>query len=147
MAMSISRADVEELIKKYESAKRSAKAARDRAEDAVMTVVQTTEVAGTGFTLGAINGRFGGVEFLGIPLDLGLGAGLHLTAMFLRRPIAEHVHNFGDGALCAFATTLGSGVGREMAQRFAQSGYYPPQVGAGNRVSDEQLRSWAQRAA
>ena len=135
------------LIKKAEGAKTAARRARERADESVMTVVQTFEVAGTGFTLGAINGRFGGVEVVGVPLDLLSGASLHLLGMFMSRRAGEHLHNFGDGALCSWATVTGIGIGREMATRggAASGGGYLP-GGRSPGVSEENLRSWANAA-
>lgn len=86
--------------------------ARSKADEAVGAVVQTAEVATTGFALGMINGRFAAVEFLGVPLDLWAAGVFHGAGLMGLQP--DHMHNFGDGAACAFATTLGAGVGREM---------------------------------
>ncbi len=145
MAFSVSRQEVADLIKKVDSARSSAKRAREKADDAVMSVVQTVEVVGAGFTLGALNGRWGGVEFLGIPLDLLSGATLHLFAMFMGPTSSEHLRNFGDGALCSWGTMTGLGVGREMAT--GGGAYAGRHMGPGNRVPDADLRNWANQAA
>lgn len=150
MGFSVSRQEVTDLLRKVDSAKGAAKRARERAEDSVMNVVQTVEVVGTGFSLGAINGRFGGVEVLGIPLDLLSGASLHLLAMFMGATAAEHTRNFADGALCSWGTMTGLGVGREMAR----GGGYAMQGAAGGRhigpgaaVPIGDLRHWAAQAS
>lgn len=97
---------------------------RSKADEAVSAVVQTTEIASTGFALGMINGRFAGAEFLGVPLDLWVAGAAHGAGLMGLQP--EHMHNFGDGAACSFAVTLGAGVGREMRLKALAAKSAPP---------------------
>lgn len=110
--MQVSLKTLEEMDKRVESARKSLKRAKDEAEATVYQVVQTAEVTGTAFALGMVNGRWSSPEFLGIPLDLGVGLGSHLLAFMDIAP--EHLHNVGDGALCSYVSALGMGIGERM---------------------------------
>lgn len=114
MPIQITRAKADDLLQRLERMRASAKGMRERADQAVNQVVQTMEVGGTAFGIGLVNGRWGGVEVLGMPLEL-LGAGLlHAGALAVPRVTGDHLHNMADGALAAYLTTLGAGIGREM---------------------------------
>lgn len=88
---------------------------RGKADEAVGQVVATAEIGTTAFALGVINGRFAGVEFLGVPLDLWAAGVFHGAGLMGLQP--EHLHNFGNGATASFAVTTGAGVGREMRMK------------------------------
>ncbi len=110
--MNISLRALDEIEKKYTSAKSRLANVQKSAQKIVGTVVQTTEVTGTAFGFGIINGRWGSPEILGMPVDLAVGAGMHLLAFL---DIAEeHAHNIGDGALASYTASLGAGIGRKM---------------------------------
>lgn len=110
--MQVSLKTLEEMDRRVESAKRSLKNAKAEAEATVYQVVQTAEVTGTAFALGMVNGRWQSPEFLGIPIDLGVGLGAHLLAFMDVAP--EHLHNVGDGGLCSYVSALGMGIGERM---------------------------------
>lgn len=114
MARSVSLREFEEVSDKLDRANTRAKNLKARADDAVMGVVETAEIGSAAFTIGMLDGRYGGVEILGVPLSLGSAIGLHLTALAGVAP--DHLHAFGNGALAAYLNTLGSGVGAKMAQ-------------------------------
>lgn len=145
--LQITRADAEKLLKRAQGAGQAIKRARERADEVVGTVVQTTEIGTAAFGFGLVNGRWGGVEVLGVPLDLLAAGGLHVLGFV--GVASDHLHNFGDGALASFATTLGRGVGIEMAQKAAQQ---PNQLPAGaaagyaGRLSREELQRLANAA-
>jgi hypothetical protein len=111
MAVEISRS-VNKLQDQLARLRGSLVGAREKANEAVASVVQTTEVTAVAFALGIVNGRWSGVEFLGVPLDLWLAGGAKGFALMGIQP--EHLHNMGDGALASYSTTLGAGIGREM---------------------------------
>jgi len=94
---------------------------RERTEEGVQTIVQTVEIGGTAFALGAINGRYGGLEFAGVPMELWIGGGAHALAFF-GGPMPDDLHNFGDGAVACFATTLGAGFGADMKRKAESTG-------------------------
>ncbi len=110
----ISRREYDEALTTAENAKTRAKKMKDRADEAAMQLVEAAEISSSAFTIGLLDGRYGGVEIAGVPLSLGTAAALHLTAFMGVAP--RHLHAFGNGALAAYLNTLGSGVGAKMAQ-------------------------------
>lgn len=143
MSLNITRAEAERLFKQVSSAKASAKRAREKAGEVVDTVVATSEVSMSAFALGVINGRWGGVEVVGVPLDLLVAGSGKVLAYAGVAP--EHMHNFSDGAAASYFVTLGAGIGREMAEKAGQ-GQVPAQVTAGGGyrpLSDAALHQMA----
>ena len=65
----------------------------EKSEEGVETLVATAEISAAAFLSGVVQGRTGGIEVVGVPLDLGLGAGLHVLAFagFGGR-MSEHLH-------------------------------------------------------
>lgn len=114
MPVQITKADAKRAMDRVASMKqRAAKMAREM-ESRVEKVVRTFEVGGTAFAAGLMQGKTGGVEVLGVPLELGGGLLLELFGhMGLAGKASDHLINVGDGALAAYATTLGRGVGQE----------------------------------
>ncbi len=91
---------------------------RDKADKAVEVLVSAAEVGGASFSLGLIQGRYGGVEIVGVPLDLGAAIVLHgLAFIGVGGKLSHHLHNFGDGALATYLATLGRGAGVEMRKK------------------------------
>jgi hypothetical protein len=161
MALNITRSDAERLLKTAQNARASIKRAKEHANEAVDRIVQTVEVGSTAFAFGIANGRFGGVEVLGVPLDALASFGMHSLAFF--GVATDHLHNFGDGAMASYLTTTGAGIGRAMAVRAGAAapmqqktaagwGYMPrndsPSAlsGAGSRMTDQQLAELARLA-
>jgi hypothetical protein len=161
MSLNITRQDAERLLRTAQNARASIKRAKEHANEAVDRVVQTVEVGSTAFGFGILNGRFGGVEVLGVPLDALASFSMHGLAFFGVAP--DHLHNFGDGAMASYLTTTGAGIGRAMAVRAgaaapmqkAASGWnaFPrndsPNAlsGQSSRLTDQQLAQLAQLAA
>lgn len=110
--MAISEAKYKDALAQVQRLRSRVTNIRRGAEEQVMQVVGGLEVAGSAFGLSLIEGYCGGVEFLGIPLPVLAGTGLHLAAFGGIAP--EHLHQFGNGAFAAYATTLGLGIGEEM---------------------------------
>lgn len=112
---------------------------RERSQEAIGQVVQTLEVGIVSFGFGFARGRWGGVDVVGVPADLGAGILAHLGGyMGFGGKNAEHLHNLGDGALASYLNTLGAGIGVDMANKAGQpakTGYEqtggPPQLGPG----------------
>lgn len=104
----------EELATGLKRAQAALARTREQARAAVGNVVQSMEVGSTSFALGFINGRYGGVEWFGVPLELIVAGGAHGLA-FMGAPQADDLHNMGDGALACWAATLGAGLGNEQA--------------------------------
>lgn len=115
MALKITREQFETMQKRVETAKAAVGRARERTEEIVATVVRTGEVTGAAAMCGLINGRTGGLEVLGAPVDLASGLGLHVLGLLGGAGrYSEHVHSIADGALASYATTLGTSVGARM---------------------------------
>lgn len=127
---------------------------REAATRTIETVVHTTEVSSAAFVAGVVQGRYGGVELLGVPLDLGLAVALHVGAFIgLAGKASPHLHGFGDGFLAAFLTTSGRGVGQNWAKKIAAkkagaatAGHLPGQ-GGGSFLTEDDRRMAAMAAA
>lgn len=115
--LSITREQAERLLKESHRAKAMVKRTKEMAHATVKTAVDTVEVGGAAFAFGVINGRMGGVEFVGMPLDLVAALACHGFAFLLDGEYAEHLHNFGNGALATYLATMGASVGHEMAMK------------------------------
>jgi len=123
MPLKVSKEGINKLRHRVESLANRAKGMRDKSEAMTGRVVQTAEVGLAAFGFGMVNGRWGGVEVLGVPADLGAGIALHLAGFAgLGGKNAMHLHNFADGALSAYLTTLGAGMGRKMAREAIAGG-------------------------
>ncbi len=115
-------------------------------------MVHTAEVSSAAFVAGVVQGRTGGVEVLGVPMDLGLAAGLHVLAFAgIGGKMASHLHGFGDGFLAAFLATTGRGVGQAMkakaATPAAAAGHLPGDATAGQLPSGATLSAMDQQMA
>lgn len=112
MAMTITKKDAQQAVARLETIKKRIANIRERAEETTERIVATAEVGGAAFGMGVIQGKTGGVEVFGVPLELGLGLGLNAFALFGGAgKHSNHLHNVGNGCLAAYATTLGRGVG------------------------------------
>lgn len=91
---------------------------REKSEEMLGQVLQTSEVVGTGFMFAFLRGRMGDAEgelnLAGVPVSLGAGIGFHLlgfTGVFGK--YAEHAHNLGDGALTEYGVVQGMRLGAQ----------------------------------
>ena len=76
----ISRADVGGWKQKALRLRSKMASNREAATRTIETVVHTSEVSSAAFLAGVAQGRWGGIELLGVPLDLGLAVALHVGA-------------------------------------------------------------------
>lgn len=113
MATQLTARQIEELENTALRAKDRVKRIKEQADKAVQKVVSTAEISTAAFTMGVIDGRYGGVELMGIPLSLLLAGTSHLTAFLGVAP--DHMHAFGNGFLASYLSNLGNGVGAKMA--------------------------------
>lgn len=112
MAHKITAGHLMKLKSRYESLAKRADGVRHKTESAVEHLVSSAEVSGSAFALGVVQGKYGPVSVVGIPLDLTVAAGLHLAGFLgLAGKASPHLHSFGDGALASFFFTLGRGTG------------------------------------
>jgi hypothetical protein len=112
MPLSITREQIQQLQRRAQTAMARAKTLREETENAVDTAVQSVEVSAAAFAFGLANGRWAGAEVVGLPADLAAGMAMHMLAFMLDGESADHLHNFGDGALASYAATVGAGVGK-----------------------------------
>jgi hypothetical protein len=145
MAMNISQSHAKQAMERYDSLKRRIAGMRDNAEKTTKTVIRTAEVGGAAFGIGLIQGRTGGVEVFGVPLELGLGIGLNIFGLFGGAgAYSDHLHNVGDGCIAAYATTLGRGVGTTMRSKSLGGGAAKPLAASkGERLTVEEVAEMA----
>jgi hypothetical protein len=111
---------IQHLRSKYAGLAKRADGIKKKGEETVGHLVSAAEVSATAFAFGALQGRQGPIEVVGIPVDLGTGALLHLAGFFgLAGGASEHLHSFADGALASYFFTLGRGVGINMKSKTA----------------------------
>lgn len=105
-----------------ESLKKRHAGAIQRGESAIMSTVRTVEVGAAAFAAGIAKGKYGGIEVMGIPGDLGAGVALHLAShVFMSKGTAEHARAFGDGLLAAFAAAEGHKIGKKWEGKSLES--------------------------
>lgn len=117
MAMNLTRSDLEALKAKAQRAGAQIRNAKEAIAEQVGHVVRTAEVAGASFAFGVANGYTGGLEVVGVPVDLGVGVLAHFAAFWLPENTARHVHALADGGVAAYATVSGIGIGAKMKER------------------------------
>jgi hypothetical protein len=118
MAMHITQNHAKQALTKYEALKKRIAGLKEKSEHTVQQVVRTAEVGGAAFAMGLVQGRTGGVEIFGVPLELGLGLGLNVFGLLGGAgEHSDHLLNVGNGCLASYATTLGRGIGTTMAAK------------------------------
>lgn len=133
MALKISKRDLGGWKGKALRAQNRMKNISKQADKTVATMVHTAEVSSAAFVAGVVQGRTGGIEVVGVPMDLGLAAGLHVLAFAgIGGKMASHLHGFGDGFLAAFLATTGRGVGQAMKAK--QTGSALPAATSGGAL-------------
>lgn len=76
-------------------------------------ILNTAEVSAASFLFGLAQGKFGGIEIVGVPIDAIAGIALHIVGFtgVGGRANSRHFHAFADGALASFFNNMGRGVG------------------------------------
>lgn len=134
-----------------ETALKRAKSAREKGEVVVERVTRTAVTGSTAFALGMVQGRTGGVEVMGVPLDLIVGLGGHVAGfMRLGGRHSDHLHNIGDGGIATYAATMGRSVGNQwkVTGRITgakSAGELPAGRSGGDFVSDDELAASVMR--
>lgn len=111
--MALTATQVNELETKALSLRSRLQKLQQQGTAQVEKAVQTVEFSTSAFGFGLIDGRWGGVELLGMPLTL-LATGVFHGIGFLG-VASPHMHAFGNGALANYLTVLGQGIGAKMA--------------------------------
>lgn len=151
MATKITKGKVEKLQRAYKSAVSRAKRMKEQSESIAGQIQGAALVTGSAFAIGYAQHRFRddegnpGVEVLGIPMDLGIGLGLHLGSIFgIFGNYQESANHVANGALAAYATTMGAGMGTKAYDEMAGGGGGALADGAAaSGVSDASLRDLA----
>lgn len=111
-ALQISKGELVKLAKKAEGLQSRAKKAMEKADEAIEKVVRTAEIGASAFGFGLIQGRYGSIEVVGVPIDLASGLGLHVLGfMGVGGAMGSHLHSLADGAIASYAVTMGRGAG------------------------------------
>lgn len=114
----ISRAHINRIAERAKNMQSRLARFKEQAAKTTEKVVRTVEVGSAALGMGIVQGRMGSVEIVGVPLELGAGVLLNLAGYFgAAGKYSDHLNNFGDGALAAYLTTVGKGVGAAMAQK------------------------------
>jgi hypothetical protein len=124
-----------------------ARAIAVKGEAMVQQASDTAVTTATAFTLGMVQGRTGGFEIMGMPLDLIVGAGAHVAGfMKLGGKNSGQLHNVGNGALALYAGTMGRAIGAnwkatgKLGFRSAGiSGMLPEGMSGADQLSDTDL--------
>ncbi|MFH1010985.1 MAG: hypothetical protein V1784_07105 [bacterium] len=112
MPLKISQHDIMRMKDQVEKMKKRSSSVVEKSHELVSTIVRTAEVGAAAFSMGLVQGKYGGVEIVGVPMDLGLGLGLHMMGLLgVGGNMSHHLHAFGDGTLAAYLTTLGRTTG------------------------------------
>ncbi len=87
---------------------------KESTEKTVEKVIRTGEVTAGAFGVGVMNGKTGGVELMGVPVELGAGLALNvLSYMGAAGKASDHLGNVGDGFLAGYAALEGFNIGNE----------------------------------
>lgn len=159
MAMKVSKSQVGGWKKKALAAKKRMDKVSAQTSKQIETAVHTAEVSSAAFVAGVVQGRYGGIEVMGIPMDLGLAALLHVGGfMGVGGKMSSHLHGFADGFLASFLTTTGRGVGQSWKARVeaekkpgavteGHHGELPGSPSGGSALTDDERRMAAAAAA
>lgn len=122
MALQVSKSQLVKAQTRISAMQERVKRIQKQAEATTVKVVRTVEIGASAFGMGLIQGKTGGVEVMGIPLDLLVGSGLNLAGYLgVAGRASDHLNALGDGALAAYATTVGRGVGATWAQKDSET--------------------------
>jgi hypothetical protein len=125
MAHALKASDVEALETTALRAKSALQKFKAKAEEQSMKLIETGEILTSAFAFGLIDGRWGGIEFLGMPLPLIGAIGFHLIGF--GGIASDHMHALGNGAGAAYFNGLGQGLGAKMAME-AQKALVAPKT-------------------
>lgn len=112
MAYKVTQEQLERWKSSLASAGKKLALYKDKADSVVERGVRMVEIGGAAFAWGVAKGKTGGIDFLGVPLDLWAGLGLNaLGFVGVGGHYGDHLHNLGNGSLASFMTTLGAQIG------------------------------------
>ena len=111
--LAVSSAAITKYKKMVDRVANRAKNVLQEQKDRANTVINTAEVSAASFLFGLAQGKFGGIEFVGVPVDLIAGVALHVMgfADVAGKKNSRHFHAIGDGALASFFNGVGRNLG------------------------------------
>lgn len=146
--LKLTQAETMDLHGRAQSAIARARKALEKADVVVDRVVKTTVTGGAAFACGVAQGKYGGIEVMGVPADLGAGVALHALGFAgIGGKATEYMHAAGDGALACYLATLGRGVGQDWRAKSGGGGALPAAATSGHTVSDDVLANLARGGA
>lgn len=135
------------MTSKYERLKARVETLKEKGQEAIGSVLQTAEVAGTAFAFGFMRGKMadveGNLDVVGIPASLGASIALHgLGFLGVFGKHSEHAHNLGDGAIAEYAAVAGMRMGNARSdnpstKRIAGQSGRRPAVGGANPFANK----------
>ncbi len=142
--LAISKQEAMKALASAQSARAALSRAKEKANEVVEGVVGGIEITSAAFALGVINARFGGVEFVGVPLDLWISGAMH--GLGFAGVGGPHAHALGNGAAAAYAHTLGLGIGSRMRTRAGAPSQMAASAGYRGSMSDADLANLVQQS-
>lgn len=121
----ISQSSMRDVAERGLSALRRLQSLKEKGQEQMEELVGAVEVGASAYAFGFARGYFAkpgqDVEILGVPVDLAGGIALHVLALFggAGRYKAD-LHNFANGGLASYATTMG------LKQGVDQAAKHPP---------------------
>lgn len=140
MATKIGGKQIMNLKSQYSGLAKRAEGFKKKGEETVGHLVSAAEVSAAAFAFGAVQGKYGAVEVLGVPADLGGAVLLHLAGfMGIAGKASDHLHSFADGALASFFFTMGRGTGVNWKQKSLGDGKKKEAVSGDAQLSEGEL--------
>lgn len=122
-SLQLSKQHVNNLVARAQSITARAAKVKEKADMMVETGIRAAVVGGTAFGLGVVQGKYGGIELAGVPLELIVGLGGHIAGFTgVGGKASPMLHNVADGALAAWACTMGRGIGKGIGAKTAVKG-------------------------
>lgn len=129
MARKIGSRALTQMERKYKSALARVRRVKDEGERVAGQLQGAAITTGTAFGLSYMQHRFrdengqAGIEIVGVPLDLGLGLGLHVASLFgVFGKWGDGASQVANGALASWGTTMGASMGTEAYEKLQSGG-------------------------
>jgi len=136
MALTITRRDIEHAHALGKRALAQTDKMKEQGESIVGHLSQSIEIGVGALGFGVLAGRYGAVNLGPVPLDLASGLAMHLLGFAgVAGKYADHLHNFGDGALASYWVKLGAGFGTAWRMKGGMSPFAAPAPGASGETA------------
>lgn len=136
MALTITRRDIEHAHAMGKRALAQTDKMKEQGESIVGHLSQSLEIGVGALGFGVLAGRYGAVNLGPVPLDLASGLAMHLLGFAgVAGKYADHLHNFGDGALASYWVKLGAGFGTAWRMKGGMSPFAAPAPAASGETA------------